>query len=67
MIDLPSPSPPPPPHQTHEAETVYSFGHMLYEMSSGRSLTTTLLDESCLTNIPQVTILGINVPQCYYK
>lgn len=59
-LSHPSPShtlpltPLPPLLQTHEAETVYSFGHMLYEMTSGQNLTSALLEDHCLTNIAQV-------------
>ena len=39
--------PTPPPHthtQTNVGETVYSFGHMLYEMSLGHQLKSAMMD-----------------------
>ena len=52
--------------QTHEAETLYSFGQMLYEMASGRSLNAALMDEQCISVPPVgriflVTLMYSNV------
>jgi PX domain-containing protein kinase-like protein len=39
---------------TCEGETAYCFGHMLYEMATGRSLNAALMDEQCISVPPAV-------------